>query len=395
MPNWIKKAMDRGAELNDRAAATVVNGFDWLFRHEQLVKSGQTPFELIYSNDLTSVRYYALDGEDSIALADGATLTIERTQHATPLVLVPPLGVTTETFDLMPNRSLVRYMAARGFKTYLICWGIPQRRHASLSMKDYADRMMFEALDAVRAHSGEKAVSLMGWCMGGLLALLHAGLQPAGRIRNLVTVASPIDMRGGGLVAGVAQIVNTPAKLIRKYTDFRLNFLKPELFHTPGLVTTIVFKLTDPIGSITTYWDLVTNLWDREFVESHSTTSDYLNNMLTYPAGVVGDMLVKVVVDNRLAEGEFELVRKVSRFGRIRAPIFVFAGASDALISASTAEGILDLVGSTDKRFEVAPGGHMGVILGATAPAAVWKKSADWLVKRSAPPRPARKRRTF
>ncbi|MCF8209222.1 MAG: lysophospholipase [Rhodoferax sp.] len=110
---------------------------------------------------------------------------------------------------------------------------------------------------------------------------------------------------------------------------------------------------------------------------------------------MVGDMLVKVVVDNRLAEGEFELVRKVSRFGRIRAPIFVFAGASDALISASTAEGILDLVGSTDKRFEVAPGGHMGVILGATAPAAVWKKSADWLVKRSAPPRPARKRRTF
>ncbi|MCF8209223.1 MAG: hypothetical protein K9K38_07450 [Rhodoferax sp.] len=74
----------------------------------------------------------------------------------------------------------------------------------------------------------------------------------------------------------------------RKYTNFRLNFLKPELFHTPGLVTTIVFKLTDPIGSITTYWDLVTNLWDREFVESHSTTSDYLNKLLTYAAGVVG-----------------------------------------------------------------------------------------------------------
>ena len=391
---WMERLLDRGAELNDRAAATVANGFDWLFRHDKLVKSGQTPFELIYTSDLMTVRYYALVTEDDIQLNDGSLLPIQRPQHAVPLVLVPPLGVTVETFDLMPNRSLVRYMAARGFKTYLICWGTPQRRHAKLGMKDYADRMMGEALDAVRAHSQQQQVSLMGWCMGGLLALLHAGLQPEGRIRNIVTVASPIDMRGGGLVAGVAQIVNKPAKLIRKYTDLRLNMLKPELFHTPGFVTTIVFKLTDPIASVTTYWDLITNLWDREFVESHTTTSDYLNNMLTYPAGVVADMLVKVVVDNSLAQGEFVLGRKVSRFARIQAPIFVFAGASDALISASTAEGILDLVGSTDKRFEVAPGGHMGVILGATAQNAVWRKSADWLVKRSAADVKTRVRRT-
>ena len=391
---WMERLLDRGAELNDRAAATVANGFDWLFRHDKLVKSGQTPFELVFTSDLMTVRYYSLGTEEDIQLNDGSLLPIQRPQHAVPLVLVPPLGVTTETFDLMPKRSLVRYMAARGFKTYLICWGTPQRRHAKLGMKDYADRMMGEALDAVRAHSQQQQVSLMGWCMGGLLALLHAGLQPEGRIRNIVTVASPIEMRGGGLVAGVAQIVNKPAKLIRKYTDLRLNMLKPELFHTPGFVTTIVFKLTDPIASVTTYWDLITNLWDREFVESHTTTSDYLNNMLTYPAGVVADMLVKVVVDNSLAQGEFVLGRKVSRFARIKAPIFVFAGATDALISASTAEGILDLVGSTDKRFEVAPGGHMGVILGATAQNAVWRKSADWLVKRSMPEVKVRVRRT-
>jgi polyhydroxyalkanoate synthase len=396
MSHWIKRAIDRGSELNDRAATAVVNGFDWLFRHEHLVKSGQTPFELVYTSDLMTVRHYALDGEDAIDLADGTRLPVQRPQHAVPLVLVPPLGVTTETFDLMPDRSLVRYMVARGYRTYLISWGTPQRRHAKLGMKDYADRMMGEALDAVRQHSGERQVSLMGWCMGGLIALLHAGLQPFGRIRNIVTVASPIDMRGGGLVAGVAQIVNKPAKLIRKYTDLRLNMLRPEMFHTPGLVTTIAFKLTDPIASVTTYWDLVTNLWDREFVESHSTTSDYLNNMLTYPAGVVGDMLVKVVVDNKLAKGEIELGRKVSNFARIRAPICVFAGDRDALVSASTAEGILELVGSTDKRFEVAPGGHMGVMLGAAAQGGVWKKSADWLTKRSSatPGRTTRRRAT-
>ena len=383
MIELVKRTLDRGLEWNERAAASAVNGFDWLFRRDNLVKSGQTEYELVYESDLMSVRYYGLDGVDAVPLADGTMLPIQRRQHVIPLVLVPPLGVTTETFDLMPNRSLVRYMAARGFKTYLICWGRPDRRHAQLGMKEYAGKMMSDALTAVRQHSATKEVSLMGWCMGGLIALVHAGLQRDRNIRNIVTVASPIDMRGGGLVAGVAQMINTPAKLIRKYTDLRLNALTPRLFHAPGWVTTIAFKLTDPIGSVTTYWDLITNLWDREFVESHSTTSDYLNNMLSYPVGMVGDMLIKVAIDNKLASGEIELGRRISRFSNIRAAMFVFAGDRDVLVSASTAEGILELVGSKDKRFELAPGGHMGVILGATAQRAVWSKSADWLAKRS------------
>ena len=169
-----KQALDHGLALNERLGATVVNGFDWLFRSEQLVKSGQTDFDLIHHGDLMSVRYYSLKGESEIDLADGTTLPIQRPQHAIPLVLIPPLGVTTETFDLMPNRSLVRYMAARGYKTYLVSWGKPSRRHAKLGMKDYADRMMCEALDKVREHSGQEEVSLMGWCMGGLISLLHA-----------------------------------------------------------------------------------------------------------------------------------------------------------------------------------------------------------------------------
>jgi polyhydroxyalkanoate synthase len=205
-------------------------------------------------------------------------------------------------------------------------------------------------------------------------------------------------MRGGGLVAGVSQAINTPAKLIRKYTDFTIYALNPKALHTPGWVTSLAFKLTDPVGSITTYWDLVTRLWDREFVESHSTTSDYLNNMLSYPVGVVQDMVAKMAVGNTLAKGEITLGQKKVRFKTIVAPMLVFAGERDVLVHASAARGILDGVGSQDTTFEVAPGGHMGVILGAQAQGAVWARSADWLAVRSgaAPPAratPARKRR--
>jgi poly(3-hydroxyalkanoate) synthetase len=141
-------------EASRRAVQVAANGFDWLFRRRRLVKSGKTAFELVHQGDPMAVRHYSLAGEDAIELADGSRMPIERRQYAVPLVLVPPLGVISECFDLMPQRSLVRYMAARGFKTYLIDWGRPQKRHAHLGLADYADRMLGEALQQVRRHSG-------------------------------------------------------------------------------------------------------------------------------------------------------------------------------------------------------------------------------------------------
>ena len=117
----------RGLALNQRAAETAANGVDWLFKRDTLIKSGRTWFELVHDGDLMAVRYYALPDEDEIELVDGSTMPIQRVQHAVPLVLVPPLGVTTETFDLMPQRSLVRYLVASGFKVYLVDWGKPKK----------------------------------------------------------------------------------------------------------------------------------------------------------------------------------------------------------------------------------------------------------------------------
>ena len=384
MNTLLKQALHRGLQLNERFAASTVNGFDWLFRRCELVKSGLTWFDYAYVGELMKVRHYDLRTDGRIEFADGSSMPIEQEMHLIPLLLVPPLGVIADTFDLMPERSLVRYMAARGFKVYMIDWGTPTRAHARLRLQDYADRMMNQAIEAVLKHSGAKQVSLMGWCMGGLLSLMQAGLKRDARIANIVTVASPIDTRqGSGVIAGMGRIINTPAKLMRKVSDFRLLNVDPQKMHIPGWMTTLMFKMTDPIGSVTTYWDLLMGLWDREFVETHSTTADYLNNMLAYPAGVMQDMFVRVTVDNKLAKGEIRLGSKVSRFANIHAPLYVFAGEGDALVSPSTARAIIDLVSSTDKRFEVAPGGHMGVILGSKARENVWKSSADWLAERS------------
>ena len=126
----LKRSLDRGLEINDRLALSLLNGFDWVFNRDELIQSGRTSFKTVHEGDPMSVRFYDLEDEESVELADGSRLPVKRPPYKIPLVLVPPLAVTTETFDLMPNRSLARYMAARGFKVYMIDWGKPGKRHA-------------------------------------------------------------------------------------------------------------------------------------------------------------------------------------------------------------------------------------------------------------------------
>jgi polyhydroxyalkanoate synthase len=392
-----KFALDRGLALNQRVSETAANGVDWLFKHDTLIKSGRTWFELVHDGDLMAVRYYELPEDEEIELVDGSRKRIKRKQHALPLVMVPPLGVTTETFDLMPQRSLVRYMVAAGFKVYLVDWGKPKKEHGHLNLKDYSYSMLGTALEKIRSHSGSEELSLMGWCMGGLLCLLHQGQVQDKRIRNIVTVASPIDLESGsGLVAslaGAAQALNGPAQLVNKYSNFRLNTLDAARLSWPSWMTTLVFKMTDPVGSVTTYWDLVTRLSDREFVESHSTTANYLNNMLMYPGGVLKDMAVKVIGDNQLAKGRVEIGDNLAELDAIESNLLAFAGETDILVPPEIAEKSVEIVASKDKEFRIAPGGHMGVIIGSKAQNAVWAESAEWLAKRSSktPSRATRK----
>lgn len=387
MNTVLRHALGGGLSINERLLAIADNAFDWLFLRETLVKSGLTFYETIYEGDPMTVRYYPRPLDPTITLDGGETLEVQAERHAVPLVLVPPLGVTTEVFDLMPHRSLARYFAARGFDVYLIDWGKPERRHGQLGMKDYAQDMFATALAEIRRHSGVKTLSLMGWCMGGLLSLLYLGLTRDKDVRNLITIASPIDMRGGGIVARTATALNRPAQLIRKFTGWRLHNLDPSRLNSPGWLTTLSFKLTDPIGSVTTYWDLLTRLWDREFVENHSTTADYLNNMLLYPGGVIQDMVIKLAVDNQMAAGRIDVRGAIADLTAIKANFLVFAGENDKLVPASIARRSLELVKSKDKDFHVVPGGHMGVILGSKAVGAVWARSAEWLAERSAPPK--------
>lgn len=250
-------------------------------------------------------------------------------------------------------------------------------------MRDYALRLLPDALTAVRDHSGEPEVYVLGYSLGGLFALLYAGSVGDAGLRNLVTVASPVDMQDATLVSTALRWLNRPVRLLRRHSHFRVRQIEPQLMHVPGRVNALAFRLIHPLGSLTRPLAVLRHLDDRERVAAHVTTSRWMNAMLAYPGALVQDFLVKLAIDNALAGGAVRLGDVVSDFARIECSLLAIAGESDRMVGAASVQRIMALVASPDRTFALVPGGHAGVFAGRSAPAHTWRIAADWLALRS------------
>ncbi|MDX1756957.1 MAG: alpha/beta fold hydrolase [Marinobacter sp.] len=382
MPNIFQNVINKASGLTRQTALYAGNAFDRVFRAASLVQAGQTPFETLHSDGLVSLRYYPPLAEDFIDL-DDEEIPVARQSHKTPIVIVPPLAVNMLIYDLFPQRSLVRFLRAKGFEVYLIDWGVPTREHTHYNMHTYVAELLPAYLNRVREHSGEQELSLHGWSMGGMFTLFYSALSKDQHIRNAIVLGSPIDSHASGLIGVLYQRISDVAELVRERTGFRLHNLQPHWFHTPGWANTLGFKLTNPIGSVMGYWELIVRLGDREFVTNHATTSAFLDRMVAYPGGIIQDTMVRIWIDNQLSDGKIQIGDDWARLENVNANLLAIAGETDTLATPGAAKRVMDHVSSTDKTFRVIPGGHMGILAGSKAPRASWREMAEWLAERS------------
>lgn len=382
MPNLFKAATDKASKLTRQTALYSGNAFDRVFRADRLVQAGKTSFETLHSDGLVSLRYYPPLEEDFIEL-DGEVIPVERNTHRTPVVIVPPLAVNMLIYDLFPQRSLVRFLRAKGFEVYLIDWGTPTRKHTHFNLETYVAELLPTCLRQIREHSGEQDLSLHGWSLGGMFTLFYAALSGDPHIRNAIVLGAPIDTHASGILGLMNQRLADIAGTVYRRTGFHLQNVKPQWFHSPGWVNAIAFKMTNPLVSATSYWELIVQLGDREFVSNHATTAAFLDHMVAYPGGIVQDTMVRVWIDNQLSKGKIQIGDEIAQLDNVNANLLALAGSEDTMVTPEAAERVMDHVNSEDKTFRVVPGGHMGILAGRKAPKQSWLEMADWLAERS------------
>src|SRR5271165_7351927 len=123
----------------------------------------QTPRDVVYKRGTLELYHYRPLAEEI---------------YRVPLLLVMSLVSKAYIFDLGPGQSLIEFLLKRGYDVYMIDWGVPRREDSRLKLEDYCLDFIPDCAGRMAEHSGEKDFSLLGYCMGGTLALIYAALFP-------------------------------------------------------------------------------------------------------------------------------------------------------------------------------------------------------------------------
>lgn len=361
-----------------RASPNDLSGLLAQFREEIAREREQTTrtFEVLTARDVAAVGQTPCD-----ALWQQGTARLYHYRpttpavHPVPLLLVHSLISKPFILDLIPGNSFVEYLVGRGFDLYLVDWGTPRYEDRSLTLASYALDLIPQVVDRLLAESDARAFSLFGYCLGGLLALLYAATHADAPLRNLVTLATPVDFRHMGLQARLAQadcldvdrlvdtLGNVPADLIRQ--SFRL--LRPASAELSPLK----------------HLGLWQHALDDAYVAQYRAFDRWTREHIPFPGECFRQVINELVRANTLYLGTLALGGRRTALRTITCSFLAVAAASDHIVPLGATTCQPELVGSEDKDLVVMPGGHVGLAAGRKAKQTLWPKVADWLTARS------------
>lgn len=345
----------KGRTLEQRRQA-VSNLFDFLVKGG-MADTSRMPSEVMDKSYKSTLRRY---------MPVGPT-------HGDPILFVPPLGSQAACFDLRRGCSLAEHFVNDGRPTYLVDYGEIALSDRELGIEHFVSEVVPNAVRKVSEDTGGKPVHLVGWCLGGLIALLTTATYDDLPIRSVAMVASPFDLSKNPMIA--------PVRAAYKYTGGRV--VSGALRMLGGLPAQIVgpaFKAT----SLTTYLKkpitLLRHRDDRDFLAQVEAVDGLMNSMLAYPGRATLQVYQRLVLRNELATGKIQGPNKLVDLADVRVPVMNVAGSSDVLVPVAVAHAVADLLpNAPEVRLETAPGGHLGVLTGRSAPTTTWKMIDDFL----------------
>ncbi len=283
-----------------------------------------------------------------------------------PVLLVTPLAAPSLCFDLRRGCSLVEHLVTQGRPTYLVEYGQVSFKDRNLGMEHWVQEVLPEAIRTVSRHAGGRPVHLVGWSLGGTFSLLTAAAWSRLPIASVTAVGSPVDLTQVPLIAPVRPllgIVGDRASLIT--LAYRV------MGGVPQPLVRRAFQLSAFDKLVTKPFVQLAKLDDTDFLAQVEAVDRFTKNMIAYPGRTFGQLYHRMVRGNELAEGTVHFEGRDISFADITVPALAFGGAGDTIAPVSSVRPIEDLVPGL--RFEVVPGGHLGMLTGRGARETTWR----------------------
>ena len=285
-----------------------------------------------------------------------------------PLLVVPSLINRAYVLDLTPASSLMRWLASRGYRPFLMDWGRPGARERAFDLTGYVTGPLEGALDRVLALAGRPPV-LAGYCMGGLLALA-AALRRQDELAGLALLATPWDFHAGdgararllgAALKGLEPVLETLGEL--PVDPIQALFARLDPLAVPRKFA--AFARLDPQSAAA-----------RAFV----VLEDWLNDGVPLAAPVARECLTGWYGENSTARGRWRVAGRPVAPAAIRLPTLCLIPGEDRIVPPASAAALADAI--PDARAVEVRAGHIGMVAGGRGRIQARRALGAWLAER-------------
>jgi polyhydroxyalkanoate synthase len=279
-----------------------------------------------------------------------------------PVVFVPSLVNRAYVLDLLPERSMLRYLAAHGVRPLLLDWGFPGQTECAFTLTDYVAGRLVRALTFLG-----RPVDLVGYCMGGLMAAGAAQCQP-GLVNKLAFLATPWDFwaadRGGA--QRVAQMLPLLEPAFALAGSMPIDALQ------------MLFSLLDPGSVAEKYRNFAGQDQAGARAEAFVALEDWLNDGVPLAAPVAREVLGGWYGRNTPALGHWRIAGLPVQPDSLGKPSLHAIPMRDRIVPPDSA---LPLAACFNDAKILRPQlGHVGMVAGARAQVALWDPLKAWLL---------------
>jgi polyhydroxyalkanoate synthase len=369
--SWLRRAADR-------SVSSAVNGMVYLLEGSARPSMGNVARDCVFTAGKLALYRVRPIREESYELGHDVYREALVDRLSTPVLVIPPLMVRPYVYDLRPEHSMLRTLRNAGLDVFFVDFGVPDESDEQVRLDDYVLDFVPHCVQAALDAAGAERLSMVGYCMGGIFALLHVATHRDQRIANVVTIGAPVDFARMGVISAAARL-----------GVLTIDVLMDRIGNVPGALSSLGFKVMSGGRLVTKWVDLFVNLSDEGYVRGFDSINTWVNDLIPYPRDAFKQMVKDVVSGNKLIEGDLSFDGNPCDLDAVRCPLLAFAGEGDNIATPSATRRIVDVVGARDKTFVTVPGGHVGVVAGTHAPERVWQPICDWLAERNDSAAPA------